>query len=130
MYKLNEVYITWKNGGVEILSKFDGLPTDVDNFIDPSLWDQSNLSLLLFEWYSMLVIGQYGVKPLKSPMDVYESICWEIEEFAGLTRGWRRLGPDDADSYEGDYQTVFQEDPPARGRRKSRQSRAEAATVD
>lgn len=114
--KLNEAYIIWKDGGVDVVPKAAGIPKGVDNFFDPALWDQSDLSHLLFEWFAILTIGQYDIEPMKCPLNVWEALCESIDEFAEVSKGWRHTQPEDeAWTYKGDRQFV--------GGRKSKRAR-------
>jgi hypothetical protein len=69
MRKLNEVYVTWTDGRVEVVPKVEGIPK-ADNFFDPALWDQSNLAQLLFDWFSTLAVGLYGIKTMNDAYQV------------------------------------------------------------
>lgn len=80
---LNDVYVTWKDGEVEVVPKSKGVPCDVDDFFDPTLWDQSNIGELFLLWFSTLTIGFWSIRPMKCRSQVWEALS-DIDEFDEL----------------------------------------------
>lgn len=107
MRRLNEVYVTWTNGRVEVVPKIDGIPRGVDNFFDPAHWDQSNVAQLLFDWFSILTVGLYRIEKMKDPGQVWEELCDSIEEFNEIGNACLRLRHEGERIYEGDKGLLF-----------------------
>jgi hypothetical protein len=81
--KLKDVYITWKNGEVEVVAKSDGIPKGADNYIDPDLWDQSDLPRLFSQWFAALACGHYNLPTVNDPQSLYDELC-SLDEFDKL----------------------------------------------
>jgi hypothetical protein len=71
---------------VTIAAKALGVPHDVDNFIDPALWDQSNLYLLFFQWFEAFACGHWELPIVRDPGDLYDEFL-KIDEFSKLIDG-------------------------------------------
>lgn len=101
--KLNDVYITWKDGELEVMPKAHGVPHNVDDFFDPSLWDQSNLGGLFLQWFATFTLGLWDVGKMNCPGQVWEELS-SIEEFDALDsrRLHKKYDSDHHDGYCGD----------------------------
>lgn len=108
-HKLNDVYITWKDGKVRIVKKSEVLlyvtkdrdrrlkgalkrerenitpgakKLVVDGFFDPADFDQSNLCGLFCQCYTALTAGLWEVPTMLSASRTYFTLVDEIEEFS------------------------------------------------
>ena len=80
MPKLKNTLITWLDGQVMLVPKKDG-PGECDGYIDPAEWDQSDLTLLFLNWFSMFAIEEY--RPMRHLGEVYYRLTGfdEFEKF-------------------------------------------------